>query len=84
MGMARSGSPSLHAIHEKSPSKDDSALSDGESSGFPIPWECNVVTSAIPIATTPPPEETPTIWTILAVLKRIIEQSIKPQGTLCA
>jgi hypothetical protein len=56
MGMARSESPSLHAILEELPNEDDSTSSDGESSSFPIPRECNVVTSAIPIATTPPPQ----------------------------
>jgi hypothetical protein len=35
-GMARSGSPSLHAILEESPSEDDLASSEGESVGFPI------------------------------------------------
>jgi hypothetical protein len=65
--MARSGSPSLHAILEESPSEDDSTSSDGESSGFPIPWECNMVASAIPIATTLLSEETPTLNTTLAM-----------------
>jgi hypothetical protein len=37
MGMASSGSPSLHAIQEESPSEDDLASSDGESFGFPVP-----------------------------------------------
>jgi hypothetical protein len=67
MGMAHSGSPSLHAILKESPSEDDSTLINGESSDFPIPRECNMVTSAIPIATMPPPEETPTLQTIPAV-----------------
>jgi hypothetical protein len=66
-GMARSGSPSLHAILEESPSGDNSASSEGESSGFPIPMACNVVTSATPITTTPLPEETPVHQTILEV-----------------
>jgi hypothetical protein len=61
------GWPSLHAIFEESASEDDSASSDGESFSFPIPWDCNVVTSAIPIMTTPPPEGTPVLQTILAV-----------------
>jgi hypothetical protein len=42
-------------------------LINGESSDFPIPRECNMVTSAIPIATMPPPEETLTLQTIPAV-----------------
>jgi hypothetical protein len=57
-GMARSGSPSLHAILEESPNEDDSTSSEGESSSSPIPRVCNVVTSAIPIVTTPSLEET--------------------------
>jgi hypothetical protein len=58
VGMVCSKSPSLHGILEESVSEDDSASSDGGSSSFPIPRECNVVTSAIPIATTPSSEET--------------------------
>jgi hypothetical protein len=65
--MVHSGSPSLHAILEESSNKDDLASSDGESSVFPILWECNVVSSAIPIVTTPLSEETPTLRTIPAV-----------------
>jgi hypothetical protein len=57
-GMAHSRSPSLHAILEESPNEDDSASSEGESSSSPIPRVCNVVTSAIPIVTTPSLEET--------------------------
>jgi hypothetical protein len=67
VGIARSESPSLHAILEELPSEDNSASSDGESSGFPIPRECNAVTSVIPIATTPLPEETLMLQTILVV-----------------
>jgi hypothetical protein len=67
VGMAHSGSPSLHAILEESPSEVDSTSSDGKSSSFPIPREFNMVTSTIPIATTPPLEETPTLQTIPAV-----------------
>jgi hypothetical protein len=51
--MAHSGLPTLHDIPEESTSEDDSASSDGGSSGFPISRECNVVIMAIPIATTP-------------------------------
>jgi hypothetical protein len=67
VGMVRSGSPSLHAILEELASEDDSASSDGRSSDFPISQECNVVTSAIPIATTPSLEETPVLQTIPVV-----------------
>jgi hypothetical protein len=70
-GMACSRSPSLHAILKKSPSEDDSARSEGESSGFPIPMVCNVVTSATPIATTPPLEDTPSHQTIPVMTQRI-------------
>jgi hypothetical protein len=67
VGMAHSGLPSLHAIFEESPKDDDLASSDGGSSSFPISWECNVVASAIPIATMPPLEETPMLQTTPAV-----------------
>jgi hypothetical protein len=60
-GMAHNGSPSLHAILKEWPSEDDSASSEGESFCFPIPWACNVVTSAVPIVTMPSPVETPTL-----------------------
>jgi hypothetical protein len=66
-GMAHNRSPSLHAILEELPSKDDSASSEGESFDFPIPWACNAVTSAIPIVTMPPPDETPVLQTIPAM-----------------
>jgi hypothetical protein len=68
MSMVHSRLPLLHAILEELPSEDDSTSSDGESSGFPIPWECNVVTSTTPILTMPPPEETPVLQTIPVVL----------------
>jgi hypothetical protein len=55
--MSHSGSSSLHAILEESPSKDNSDSSEGESSGFPLQRACSVVIPTIPIATTPPPEE---------------------------
>jgi hypothetical protein len=58
VGMVCSGFPSLHAILKESASEDDSASSDGESPGFPIPQQCSVVTSAMPITTMLPPEET--------------------------
>jgi hypothetical protein len=57
-GMSYSGSPSLHAILEESPSGDDSASSEGESSSFPLQRACSVVISTIPIVTTGPLEET--------------------------
>jgi hypothetical protein len=52
--MASSGSPSLHAILEESPSEDD------------LLRACNVVISIIPIATTLPSEETSAPQTIPA------------------
>jgi hypothetical protein len=70
VGMVHSGSPSLHAILEELASEDDSTSSDGGSSGFPIPWECNMVTSAIPIVTTPSRKETLELYTIPAVPQR--------------
>jgi hypothetical protein len=41
-------------------------------SAFPIPWECNMVTSAISIVTTPPPEETLMLQTVLAEPQRAV------------
>jgi hypothetical protein len=46
---------------------DDSAMSEGESSDFPVPRVCNVVTSAIPIATMPPSGESLMLKTIPVV-----------------
>jgi hypothetical protein len=63
-GMAHSGSPSLHAILYESPSTDDLALSEGESSGSPLMRVCNTVMPTIPIMTTLPPKETPVLQTI--------------------
>jgi hypothetical protein len=66
-GMDHNRSLSLHAILEESLSEHDSASSEEESSDFPIPKVCNAVISAIPIARTPPPEETPTPQIVPAV-----------------
>jgi hypothetical protein len=52
VGMVHSGSPSLHAILEELAREDDLISSDRESSNFPIPWDCNVVTPVIPVVTT--------------------------------
>jgi hypothetical protein len=59
VGMDHSGSPSLHAILEEFVGEDDSASSEGRSSGFLISRGCNVVTPTVLITTTPPPEDTP-------------------------
>jgi hypothetical protein len=72
MGMVHSGSPSLHAILKESASEDNSASSNKESSGFPIPWDYNVVTPTIPIVTMPPPEGTPMLQTIPTAQQRTI------------
>jgi hypothetical protein len=64
-GMARSGSPSLHAILKESPSEDDSTSSKGESSGFPLWRVCNAMISVDPISNTSTPEETLAPQTIL-------------------
>jgi hypothetical protein len=61
MGMACSGSPSLYTILEELPNEDNSTSSDTESSNFLVPRECNVVASAILIATMTPSEETLTL-----------------------
>jgi hypothetical protein len=70
-GMAHNRSPSLHVILEESPSEDDLASSEGESSDSPIPMACNMVTSATPITSTPQPKETSVHQTIPAVLQRV-------------
>jgi hypothetical protein len=64
VGMVHSRLPSLHAILKELASENDSALSDGGSSGFPIPWDCNLVTPAVPNATMPLPQGTLAFQTI--------------------
>jgi hypothetical protein len=70
MGLVHSGSPSLHTILEESLSVDNLTSSDGGSSGFPIPQDCNVVTSVIPIVTTPLSKATLMLQTIPTVPQR--------------
>jgi hypothetical protein len=55
--MDHSGSPSLHAILEESPSEDDLVSSEGESYGSPLLRACNMVLSTIRIVTMPSPEK---------------------------
>jgi hypothetical protein len=57
-GMTHSRSPSLHAILEESPSEDDLASSEGESSGSPL-----LMIPITPLTTTLPTEETPMFQT---------------------
>jgi hypothetical protein len=78
-GMACSGSPSLHAILEESPNEDDSASSEGKSSGYPLPKVCNAVISTNPITTTPPPEQALTPQTIPARPHRIATPTPLPE-----
>jgi hypothetical protein len=78
-GMTHSGSLSLHAILKELPSEDDSASSEGESSGFPLLRACNIVISVIPIATTPPPEETLVPQTIQARPQRTATPTPLPE-----
>jgi hypothetical protein len=63
--MTRSGSASLYAILEESPSEDDSVSSEGEGegSGSPLLRACSAVVSATPVTPTPPLEETPMFHT---------------------
>jgi hypothetical protein len=68
VGMAHSGSPSLHTIFEESADEDDTTSSGGGSSGFSISRGCNVVTLIVPITRTSPLEGTPTPLTIPTVL----------------
>jgi hypothetical protein len=70
VGMTQSGSPSPHAILEEFASEDDSVMTEGGSSGFPISQESNVVKPTIPMATTPPPEGTPAPLTIPTILSQ--------------
>jgi hypothetical protein len=62
--MAHNGSPSLHTILEDSSDEGDMASGRGGGSCSFSPRGCNVVTPTIPIATTPSPEDTPTLLTI--------------------
>jgi hypothetical protein len=68
--MAHSRLSPLHAVLEESSNKDGLASSKGESSDFPIPMVCNMVTSANPIVTTPTPEETLVLQTTPVVPQR--------------
>jgi hypothetical protein len=70
-GIARSGSPSLHAILKEVANEEDLASCKGKSSSFPTPMVCNVVTPATPIITIMPSEETPGHQTIPAVPQRV-------------
>jgi hypothetical protein len=56
--MSRSGSPSVDAILEESPSEDDSESTEGESSVFPLQRACSTVIPAVPTVTMPLSEET--------------------------
>jgi hypothetical protein len=69
VGVAHSGSPSLHVILEEFTGEDDSTSSEGRSSSFPISRGYNMVTLIIPITTTPPSEGTPVPLTIPTVLQ---------------
>jgi hypothetical protein len=65
VGMVHSGSPSLHTILEESSHEGDAASGGEGSFRFLDPRWCNMVTPTVPIATTPPPKNTPTLLTIL-------------------
>jgi hypothetical protein len=69
--MDHSGSPSLHAILEESPSEDDLVSSEGESYGSPLLRACNTVLSAIRIVTMSSPEKILMLQTV----------TMKPQRT---
>jgi hypothetical protein len=58
VGMAHSGSPSLHTIFKESADEDDTTSSGGGNSGFPISRGCNMLTLTIPITTTLLPKGT--------------------------
>jgi hypothetical protein len=65
--MVHSGSLSLHTILEESSDEGDTTLGGGESSSYPGPRGCNVVTPTVPISTTPLPEGTSAPLAILMV-----------------
>jgi hypothetical protein len=67
VGMAHSGSPSLHTILKDSVDKGDTPSSGGRSFDFPISRECNVVAPSIPIKTAPRTKGTSTHLTIATV-----------------
>jgi hypothetical protein len=56
VGMVHIGSPSLHTSLDKLFDEDDTTLGEGASSELPVLEGCNVVTSIVPITTTPPSE----------------------------
>jgi hypothetical protein len=64
VGMVHSGLSSLHMVLEESTDEDNTTLDGRGSSSLPIPQGSNVVTLAIPISTTPLPENTPALLTI--------------------
>jgi hypothetical protein len=72
--MAHRRSLSLHTILEDSADDGDTTSSGGRSSVFPISRGCNVVTTSIPIITTPPSESTPTPLAIVTVPLQTIMQ----------
>jgi hypothetical protein len=67
MGMAHSGSSSLHTILEDSTDVGNTTSSRGRSSSFPVSRECNVVTPSVPIMSAAPSEGTPTPLAITTV-----------------
>jgi hypothetical protein len=67
VGVVHNGLPSLQTILEESTDEGDTASSGVGSSDFPVSWGCNVVTSSVPITTTPLLEGTPPPLTIAMV-----------------
>jgi hypothetical protein len=69
-GMVHSGTPSLHTTLEDSSNEDNTTSGAMGRSGFLGPRGCNVVTLTVPITTTPAPENTPALQTILTAMVR--------------
>jgi hypothetical protein len=81
-GMTHNRLPSLHAILKESPNDNDSASSEGESSGSPLPRACNTVTYVVPVATMSPPEETPVFQTLPTRLQRTTAPTPFPEPSV--
>jgi hypothetical protein len=68
VGMVHNGSPSLHTALKDSSEEGGTTSGIGGSPGYPSSRGCNVAIPTVPITTTPVPENTPTLLTILTVM----------------
>jgi hypothetical protein len=69
----------LHAILEESPSEDDLASNEEESSGYPLLRVCNTMIPVTPLTTTPLTELTPMFQIALMKLQRTTTLTALPE-----